>query len=162
MIISSPGNQVLCENDKLNQAINIDPQSGLQELMQLQELMPTVSSISLADTQGHYLRAPEVLENDNSRAFDPKSRPWFIKQAEASTFSHYTSPYLDFFTQHPTITLYKPVISPEGRLKGSLAFHLDLTSMGYALRQMVALFRASFSSCSATGKSYFIRIPARF
>jgi hypothetical protein len=56
------------KNDKLNQAINIDPQSGLQELMQLEELMPTVSSISLADTQGHYLRAPEVLENDNSRA----------------------------------------------------------------------------------------------
>lgn len=139
-------------NDKLNQAINIDPQSGLQELMQLQELMPTVSSISLADTQGHYLRAPEVLENDNSRAFDPKSRPWFIKQAEASTFSHYTSPYLDFFTQHPTITLYKPVISPEGRLKGSLAFHLDLTSMGYALRQMVAPVQGEFFVVQRDGK----------
>ncbi|MDR8341174.1 diguanylate cyclase, partial [Acinetobacter baumannii] len=80
-----------------------------------------VSSISLADTEGHYLRAPEVLENEDSRAFDPKTRPWFIKQAEASTFSHYTSPYMDYFTHHPTITVFKPIITPEGKLKGSLA-----------------------------------------
>jgi hypothetical protein len=85
-----------------------------------------------------------VLENEDSQAFDPKTRPWFIKQAEASTFSHYTSPYMDFFTHHPTITIFKPIISPEGRLKGSLAFHLDLTSMGYALRQMVAPYRGIF------------------
>ena len=66
--------------------------------------------------------------------------------------AHYTSPYLDFFTQHPTITLYKPVISPEGRLKGSLAFHLDLTSMGYALRQMVAPVQGEFFVVQRDGK----------
>ncbi len=83
----------------------MEPEKGLTTLMQLQNMMPSVSSISLADTEGHYLRAPEVLENEDSRAFDPKTRPWFIKQAEASTFSHYTSPYMDYFTHHPTITI---------------------------------------------------------
>lgn len=106
-------------NDELNRAVNVEPEKGLTTLMQLQNMMPSVSSISLADTEGHYLRAPEVLENEDSRAFDPKTRPWFIKQAEASTFSHYTSPYMDYFTHHPTITIFKPIITPEGKLKGS-------------------------------------------
>ena len=48
-------------NDRVNQTINIDPTHGLQMLMHLQNLMPTVSSISLADTEGRHLRAPEVL-----------------------------------------------------------------------------------------------------
>lgn len=125
-------------NDRVNQTINIDPTHGLQMLMHLQNLMPTVSSISLADTEGRHLRAPEVLPTEKSKSFDARTRPWFVGQAEASNFPHYTRPYLDYFTQHPTVTLYKPVISPEGRLKGTLAFHLDLTSMGYTLRQMVA------------------------
>ncbi|MDU7371458.1 MAG: cache domain-containing protein, partial [Klebsiella michiganensis] len=107
-------------NDALNEAVNVNPEKGLMQLMQLQNMMQTVSSISLADTNGHYLRAPEVLETEDSQSFDAKSRPWFIKQAEASTFSRYTSPYNDYFTHHPTITVYKPIISPEGRLKGSL------------------------------------------
>lgn len=131
-------------NDRLNQTININPGEGLQVLMHLQNLMPTVSSISLADTQGHYLRAPEVLPTDKSKTFDARTRPWFIGQAEASTFSRYTRPYMDYFTGHPTVTLFKPVISPEGRLKGTLAFHLDLTSMGYTLRQMVAPVQGEF------------------
>ncbi len=120
--------------------------------MQLQALMQNVSSVSLADTQAHYLRAPEVLETEDSRSFNPESRPWFIKQAEASTFSLYTRPYLDYFTHHPTVTLYRPVISPEGRLKGSLAFHMDLTSMGYALRQMVAPVQGEFFVVQRDGK----------
>ncbi|WP_434665613.1 diguanylate cyclase domain-containing protein [Klebsiella sp. B345] len=138
--------------DRLNQSVNVDPQKGLQDLMQLQELMPNVSSISLADTQGHYLRAPEVLPSKESRTFTPQSRPWFIKQAEVSTFSLYTSTYLDYFTHHPTITLFRPVISPEGRLKGTLAFHLDLTSMGYALRQMAAPMQGEFFVVQRDGK----------
>ena len=37
----------------------------------------------LEDTNGHHLRAPEVLERrEDSFAFDAKSRPWFIKQAK--------------------------------------------------------------------------------
>lgn len=139
-------------NDELNNAVNLDPQKGLRTLMQLQELMQTVSSISLADTQAHYLRAPEMLETEDSRTFDPESRPWFIKQAEASMFSLYTRPYLDYFTHRPTVTLYRPVISPEGRLKGSLAFHMDLTSMGYALRQMVAPVQGEFFVVQRDGK----------
>ncbi|HDR2755916.1 sensor domain-containing diguanylate cyclase [Enterobacter sp. RHBSTW-00175] len=131
-------------NDRLNQTINTNPGEGLQVLMHLQNLMPTVSSISLADTQGHYLRAPEVLPTDKSKTFDARTRPWFIGQAEASTFSRYTHPYMDYFTGHPTVTLFKPVISPEGRLKGTLAFHLDLTSMGFTLRQMVAPVQGEF------------------
>ena len=54
-------------DDALNIAVNVNPQKGLDDLMRLQELMPTVSSISLADTLGHYLRAPEVMEGDESR-----------------------------------------------------------------------------------------------
>ena len=125
-------------DDRLNETLNLNPTQGLQMVMHLQNLMPTVSSISLADTQGHYLRAPEVLPTEKSKTFDPRTRPWFVAQAEASIFSHYTRPYMDYFTGHPTVTLYKPLISPEGRLKGTIAFHLDLTSMGYTLRQMVA------------------------
>ncbi|MGP3358758.1 sensor domain-containing diguanylate cyclase, partial [Escherichia coli] len=41
---------------------------------------------------------------------------------------------------------------PEGRLKGSLAFHLDLTSMGYALRQMVAPVQGEFFVVQRDGK----------
>ncbi|TWY85989.1 diguanylate cyclase [Klebsiella pneumoniae] len=139
-------------NDELNRAVNVEPEKGLTTLMQLQNMMPSVSSISLADTEGHYLRAPEVLENEDSRAFDPRTRPWFIKQAEASTFSHYTSPYMDYFTHQPTITIFKPIITPEGKLKGSLAFHLDLTSMGFALRQMVAPVQGEFFVVQRDGK----------
>ncbi|WP_263070886.1 sensor domain-containing diguanylate cyclase [Enterobacter huaxiensis] len=131
-------------NNRLNETVNVNPVEGLQVLMHLQNLMPTVSSISLADTEGRYLRAPEVLPTDKSKTFDARTRPWFVAQAEASTFSHYTRPYMDYFTGHPTVTLYKPVISPEGRLKGTLAFHLDLTSMGYTLRQMVAPVQGEF------------------
>jgi diguanylate cyclase (GGDEF)-like protein len=131
-------------DDRLNETLNVNPTQGLQMMMHLQNLMPTVSSISLADTQGHYLRAPEVLPTEKSKTFDPRTRPWFIAQAEASIFSHYTRPYMDYFTGHPTVTLYKPLISPEGRLKGTIAFHLDLTSMGYTLRQMVAPVQGEF------------------
>ena len=42
-------------NDKVNQTINIDPTHGLQMLMHLQNLMPTVSSIS-----GGHRRAPSA------------------------------------------------------------------------------------------------------
>lgn len=82
----------------------------------------------------------------------PERGHWFIKQAEASTFSHYTSPYMDYFTHHPTITIFKPIITPEGKLKGSLAFHLDLTSMGFALRQMVAPVQGEFLWCNGMAK----------
>ncbi|WP_204315863.1 cache domain-containing protein, partial [Enterobacter hormaechei] len=77
---------------------------------------------------------------------------WFIRQAEASTFSLYTTPYLDYFTHHPTVTVYRPVISPQGRLKGSLAFHMDLTSMGYALRQIVSPVQGEFFVVQRDGK----------
>ena len=105
-------------NDELNRAVNVEPEKGLTTLMQLQNMMPSVSSISLADTKGHYLRAPEVLENEDSRAFDPKTRPWFIKQAEASTFSHYTSPYMDYFTHPRRETQGQPGLSSRSHLHG--------------------------------------------
>lgn len=139
-------------NDKLDETVNVDPEKGVQVLMQLQNLMPTVSSVSLADSQGHYLRAPDVLPADGSEAVDVRTRPWFIRQAEASIFSHYTSPYMDYFLHQPTVTIFKPVISPEGKLKGTLAFHLDLTVMGYTLRQMVAPVQGEFFVVDRDGK----------
>jgi hypothetical protein len=139
-------------NEQLGNTVNDDPEKGLQLLMQLQNLMPNVSSISLTDTQGHYLRAPAVIAGKESETFDARTRPWFVAQAESSTFSRYTRPYEDYFTHHPTVTLYKPVISPEGRLKGTLAFHLDLASMGYTLRQMVSPVQGEFFVVERDGK----------
>ena len=134
----------LSRNDELNNTVNLDRKKGLQQLMQLLVLMPSVSSISVADVDGHYLRAPDIRTTPDEPAIDVKSRPWFSHQAEASMFSHYTSPYTDYFTHRSTISLYKPVISPEGNLKGTLAFHLDLVSMGYTLRQMKAPVQGEF------------------
>ncbi len=139
-------------NDELNRAVNVEPEKGLTTLMQLQNMMPSVSSISLADTEGHYLRAPEVLENEDSRAFDPRTRPWFIKQAEASTFSHYTSPYMDYFTHHPTITIFKPIITPEGKLKGSLAFISISPPWGSRCARWWRPYRGNFLWCNGMAK----------
>lgn len=71
----------LSHNDELNNTINIDRKKGLQLLMQLLVLMPSVSSISVADVDGHYLRAPEIRTTPNEPAIDVKSRPWFSHQA---------------------------------------------------------------------------------
>ena len=130
--------------DRLNNAVNMASPEGLQSLMQLLRLMPTVSSISLVDPQGHYLRAPVVFDSDESARFDATTRPWFVRQAEATVFSKYTGIYDDFFTHHPTVTVYKPVVSPEGTLKGTLAFHLDLASISYGLRRMQSPVQGEF------------------
>src|SRR5690606_5776372 len=82
-------------NDKLNEMVNVNPEAGIQVLMQLQTLMPTVSSIFLLDTEGHYLRAPQVLNNTHSHKFDIKTRPWFLAQAVASTCSRVSPVYLE-------------------------------------------------------------------
>lgn len=68
-------------NNRLNETLSTHPEEGLQVLMHLQNLMPSVSSISLADTEGHYLRAPEVLPTDKSKTFDARTRPWFVAQS---------------------------------------------------------------------------------
>lgn len=135
---------LLSHNDELNNTVNLDRKKGLQLLMHLLVLMPSVSAISVADVDGNYLRAPEIRTIPNEPLIDVKSRPWFSHQAESSMFNHYTSTYTDLFTHRPSISLYKPVISPKGNLIGSLAFHLDLVSMGYTLRQMKAPVQGEF------------------
>ena len=139
-------------NDRLNSMVNSGAEEGLQTLMQILSLMPSVSSISLADPQGHHLRAPEVLNTEESLRFQPQTRPWFVHQAEARMLSQYTGTYSDYFTHKPTITLYKPVISPEGRLKGTLAFHLDLASMSFGLRKMQSPTQGEFFVVDRDGK----------
>lgn len=139
-------------NNQLKAAVSDDPGKGLQMLMQLQTLMPDVSSISLADTEGHYLRAPEALENEESDSFDARTRPWFVKQAESSSYSRYTQPYMDYFIHNPTVAVYRPVISPEGRLKGTLAFHLNLTTLASSLRQMSPPVQGEFYLVDRDGK----------
>lgn len=131
-------------NDELNKAVNVDSEQGLERMMQLLALMPRVFSISIADADGHYLRAPQAIMSGEQKQFDPTTRPWFAHQALSSTYSHYTEPYTDFFTQKKTVTLYRPVVSPEGKLKGTLAFDLDLASMGYTLRQMQSPVQGSY------------------
>lgn len=140
-------------NDELDKAINVDPEEGLRQIMQLLVLMPRVSSISLADAQGHYLRAPQAIMSGDKGTFDPKTRPWFAQQADSSTFSRYTDAYIDYFTHQQTITLYRPVVSPEGKLKGTLAFHLDLPSMGYTLRQMQAPVQGEYFVVNREGQA---------
>lgn len=139
-------------DDRLEETINRDPGRGLQLLMQLQTLMPAVSSISLADTRGHYLRAPEVSAADANKRFDVRRSPWYVVQAEDSTFNRYTRVYMDNFTHQPTVTVYKPVITAGGRLKGSLAFHLDLAAMGYTLRHMAAPTQGEFFIVERDGR----------
>lgn len=139
-------------NDELNRAVNVEPEKGLTTLMQLQNMMPSVSSISLADTEGHYLRAPEVLENEDSRAFDPKTRPWFIKQAEASTFSHYTSPYMDYFTHHPTITISNPSLPPKGNSRAAWPFISISPPWGSRCARWWRPYRGNFLWCNGMAK----------
>ncbi|QKN83717.1 sensor domain-containing diguanylate cyclase [Scandinavium goeteborgense] len=140
-------------NDELNKAVNLDRVHGQERLMQLLVLMPRVSSISIADEEGHYLRAPQALITGDKSNFDPKTRPWFAHQADSATFSRYTEAYTDFFTHQQTITLYRPVVTPEGLLKGSLAFHLDLSSMSYTLRKMQSPVQGEFFVVNRQGQA---------
>ncbi|WP_312692837.1 sensor domain-containing diguanylate cyclase [Kosakonia sp.] len=141
------------QGDRVEETVNSDREGGLRLLMQLLALMPTVSSISLADSHGMYLRAPQVIASDVSDRFDASSRPWFVHQAEASMFNHYTSIYTDYFTHNPTVSIYKPVIALDGKLKGTLAFHLDLASMGFTLRSMQAPMPGEFLVVDREGKA---------
>lgn len=140
-------------NEQLDKTVNRDPEQGLQTLMQLLSLMPTVTSISLADVQGRYLRAPQAMSLPEGQSFDATTRPWFREQGDSGLFSRYTQPYTDFFTGQTTITIAKPVVSPDGKLKGTLAFHLDLPSMGFTLRQMQSPVHGEFFIVNRDGKT---------
>lgn len=137
--------------NRLDSAVNFTSPEGLQSLMQLLRLMPSVSSISLADPQGRYLRAPVVFDSEEGQRYDAKTRPWFVRQAEATSYSKYTDIYEDYFTHHPTVTVYKPVVSPEGNLKGTLAFHLDLASISHGLRTMQSPMQGEFFVVDRSG-----------
>ncbi len=139
-------------NDELNRAVNVEPEKGLTTLMQLQNMMPSVSSISLADTEGHYLRAPEVLENKTAGLSIPERGPGLSNRRKPAPSA--TTP-VRIWIISPTIRrlpFSNPSLPPEGKLKGSLAFHLDLTSMGFALRQMVAPVQGEFLWCNGMAK----------
>ncbi|MGP3592926.1 sensor domain-containing diguanylate cyclase [Vagococcus sp. WN89Y] len=138
--------------DQMNLTINIDPETGLQQLMQLLALLPSTSSLVLADTQGHYLRAPAVVTDSETQHFDPRKRPWYMHQADSSPFNHYTGIYRDYFTHTPTVTIYTPIIAPNGKLKGTLAFNLDLASMGYTLRAMQPPMQGEFLVVNRAGQ----------
>jgi diguanylate cyclase (GGDEF) domain len=140
-------------DDGLNDAVNVNRVQGLERLMQLLVLMPRVSSISLADTEGHYLRAPQTMKKSDLKDYDPRIRPWFARQGDVSAFSHYTTAYEDYFTHKQTITLYRPVISPDGKIRGTLAFHLDLALMGYTLRQMQSPVQGDYFVVNREGQA---------
>lgn len=141
------------QGNQLDETVHENREQGLKQLMQLLALMPSVSSISLADSHGTYLRAPQVIAGNLSDRFDASTRPWFMHQAEASMFNHYTDTYTDYFTHNPTVSIYKPVISIDGKLKGTLAFHLDLASMGFTLRSMQAPMQGEFFVVDREGKA---------
>lgn len=139
-------------NDQLNLHVILDPATGLQHLTQLLTLLPSVSSLLLSDTEGNYLRAPDAIRTREVEQFDPKQRPWFVHQADSSAFNNYTGIYRDYFTHTPTVTIYKPVIAPNGKLKGTLAFNLDLPAMGYTLRAMQPPMQGEFLVVDRTGQ----------
>ncbi|TDT50775.1 diguanylate cyclase (GGDEF)-like protein [Enterobacter sp. AG5470] len=141
------------QDDQLDTTVTGDREHGLKLLMQLLALMPSVSSISLADSRGDHLRAPQVIANVESDQFDARTRPWFMHQAEASMFNHYTSAYEDYFTHNPTVSIYKPVITPDGKLKGTLAFHLDVASMSFTLRTTQSPMPGEFFIVDREGKA---------
>ncbi|WP_308538198.1 diguanylate cyclase domain-containing protein [uncultured Kluyvera sp.] len=143
----------LARDDELNRLVNLDPVQGQQSMMQLLSMMPTVSSLSIADTEGHYMRAPQVVQRQNAPVFDATTRPWFVHQGDAGIFSRYTQPYVDFFTQHQTVTLAKPVILTDGKLKGTLAFHFDLAAMSHTLRQMRPPVQGEFFVVNRQGQA---------
>lgn len=143
----------LAHNDQLDRLLSLHHQSGMTEVMKLLGLMPTVSSISIADINGHFLRAPEILRNTKTDAFDPASRPWFIHQAGSGLITHYTSIYKDAFTHNPVISIYDPIVTSDGKLIGTLSFDLDLSSMGETLRQMQAPVPGAFFVVNRQGLS---------
>ena len=143
----------LARDDERNRLVNLDPVQGQQSMMQLLSMMPTGSSFSIADTEGHYMRAPQVVQRQNAPVFDATTRPWFVHQGDAGVFSRYTQPYVDFFTQHQTVTLAKPVISTDGKLKGTLAFHFDLAAMSHTLRQMRPPVQGEFFVVNRQGQA---------
>ncbi len=137
-------------DDQLNASVSGDREKGLKLLMQMLALIPSVSSISIANTGGDYLHAPQVMSSETVNA---STRPWFVHQAEASMFNHYTQSYTDLLTGNPTVTIFKPVIAPDGKLKGTLAFHLDLASMGFTLRTVQSPMPGDFFIVDAEGKA---------
>lgn len=143
----------LSRNDKLNKVVNLSPEQGLQAMMQLLSMMPTVSSISLADAEGRYLHAPQATSRANPVPFNATKRPWFIDQSDVGIFSRYTEPYSNFFTHQQTVALAKPVISSEGKLKGTLAFHFDLSAMSHTLRQMKPPVQGEFFVVNRSGQT---------
>lgn len=143
----------LSRNEELNKVVNLEPEKGLQSMMQLLAMMPTVSSLSIADTQGHYLRAPQAVDRQGDPVFNATTRPWFVHQGDVGIFSRYTQPYTDFFTHQQTVTLAKPVISADGKLKGTLAFHFDLIAMSHTLRQMKPPVQGEFFIVNRQGQA---------
>lgn len=150
----------LARNDELNRIVNINPEQGLQSMMQLLSMMPTVSSLSIADTEGHYLRAPQAVERQNSPVFNATTRPglctrrWDLQPLYPTLYR--------LFTQQQTVTLAKPVISTDGKLRGTLAFHFDLAAMSHTLRQMRPPVQGSSSWLTARGWRCCIRTAASF
>ncbi|UYW73010.1 hypothetical protein OFY05_16155 [Pseudocitrobacter faecalis] len=120
--ILSRATAFLSNNEQLDNVVNRDPEKGTELMMHLLALMPTVTSISVADPHGNYLRVPQVMASSDSSGFDAATRPWFHAQGDSGLFSRYTQPYTDFFTRETTITMAKPVVSPDGKVKGTLAF----------------------------------------
>ncbi|WP_421356631.1 sensor domain-containing diguanylate cyclase [Pseudocitrobacter faecalis] len=151
--ILSRATAFLSNNEQLDNVVNRDPEKGTELMMHLLALMPTVTSISVADPHGNYLRVPQVMASSDSSEFDATKRPWFRAQGDSGLFSRYTQPYTDFFTRETTITMAKPVVSPDGKLKGTLAFHLDLPSMSYTLRQMQSPVSGEFFVVNRNGKA---------
>jgi len=121
------------QKDTLSRAIKNENNQGMIQLMQLLKLLPSVSSITLVDTDGEYIHVPEAGE---CIKLSSKTSPWLTRKADRKTLSQYTGVYKDPITNELSVLLYKPIISIDGKDKGTLAFKLDLSYLSTSLRQM--------------------------
>ena len=65
---------------------------------------------------------------DADDAYDPRSRPWFIKAVKDKK-QIWTDPYLFFTSKTPGITVASPVFSSAGELVGVVGVDIDLSAL---------------------------------
>lgn len=126
----------LSKKNKVKELMSGESKSTEDLILNILSIMPNVTSISISDSSGNYMRIPKITLDENTIKFDPNKRPWFIRQSEKKSNVHYTDLYEDYFSHQQTITMYEAIVSRTGELQGTLAFHLDLIRMSQKLREL--------------------------
>lgn len=67
----------------------------------------------------------QTLRTDN---YDPRTRPWFVAATKKAALT-WSDVYIDFTTKALTVTLAKPVFTPQGSQRGVVATDIPLTAL---------------------------------